>query len=586
MFASMRGTHEKIDEKKGGKGHYRAVAWKETEENMKSKRLGVAVGTACVCAMVVACGVAPALAADSASTAAEIVRGGEPDGDVQYPGKEYIVENYEKWDQIAEDYAPEILEYPNGQLVQRTPTEYECPHWMQQSWTISYNTFYLDADNRGCGSCHVDLNSMIEQMDYKHAVIDNDALGTYSDVNQCISCHRDNGDDFGRLMHSIHFNTRNNPKFTKGFFGSCQSCHDATADGKGMQLWDNVKHEVLQGINKVENVEGEFSATQDKVQKMDELYSYDFVHGYYDHMRYACGPLGLDIDLPQSMFDEWEITVDGNVNKPFIAKLPDLVAEAEAAGVVVTKPSKMVCELNPIGGGGIGQVEITGIPTSWLIEKAGGYTEGTNSVRVIRADGSSRSGFDVAALDNGYLVYKIGGEYLDARRGFPVMHWQETYDAQIFSKQISGYNVSSDVMDERVCGQVNQEGAHVNRPNVTICDVPEGLIIENGKPFTFSGYADAFDRKMKTIEFSMDNGETWTSFDVGEVDPAKWIWWNFTFTPEKEGAYVLSVRGTTEDGDVSYRAHEVLVNAKDEMPSEDEIIKVNQATNATDQDEK
>ena len=96
-------------------------------------------------------------------------------------------------------------------------------------------------------------------------------------------------------------------------------------------------------------------------------------------MRYACGPLGLDIDLPQSMFDEWEITVDGNVNKPFTAKLPDLVAEAEAAGVVVTKPSKMVCELNPIGGGGIGQVEITGIPTSWLIEKAGGYTEVPNA---------------------------------------------------------------------------------------------------------------------------------------------------------------------------------------------------------------
>ena len=45
----------------------------------------------------------------------------------------------------------------------------------------------------------------------------------------------------------------------------------------------------------------------------------------------------------------------------------------------------------------------------------------------------------------------------------------------------------------------------------------------------------------------MDNGETWTSFDVGEVDPAKWIWWNFTFTPEKEGAYVLSVRVSRHD---------------------------------------
>ena len=71
-----------------------------------------------------------------------------------------------------------------------------------------------------------------------------------------------------------------------------------------MQLWDNVKHEALQGINKVENVQGEFASTQDKVQTQDELYSYDFVHGYYDHMRYACGPNGLDIDLPQSMFDE------------------------------------------------------------------------------------------------------------------------------------------------------------------------------------------------------------------------------------------------------------------------------------------
>lgn len=73
---------------------------------------------------------------------------------------------------------------------------------------------------------------------------------------------------------------------------------------------------------------------------------------------------------------------------------------------------------------------------------------------------------------------------------------------------------------------------------------------------------DAFDHPMKTVEFSMDGGETWTSFDVGDVDPAKWLWWSFTFTPEKEGAYVLSVRGTDIDGEVSYRNHEVLVNCE------------------------
>ena len=213
---------------------------------------------------------------------------------------------------------------------------------MQQSWTISYNTYYLDADNRGCNSCHADMNAMIENMEYKHATIDNKALETYSDVNQCISCHRDNGDDFGRLIHAIHYNERSGNKFAEGSNGTCQSCHDATADGNGMQLWDNVKHEALQGINKVENVQGEFASTQDKVQTQDELYSYDFVHGYYDHMRYACGPNGLDIDLPQSMFDEWEFTVDGNVNAPYTKKLPELVADGKIrAGVLLGVNSMM-----------------------------------------------------------------------------------------------------------------------------------------------------------------------------------------------------------------------------------------------------
>ena len=71
---------------------------------------------------------------------------------------------------------------------------------------------------------------------------------------------------FGRLIHAIHYNERSGNKFAEGSNGTCQSCHDATADGNGMQLWDNVKHEALQGINKVENVQGEFASTQDKVQ--------------------------------------------------------------------------------------------------------------------------------------------------------------------------------------------------------------------------------------------------------------------------------------------------------------------------------
>ena len=517
---------------------------------------------------------APAFAVDSAATAAAIVHTEVPDGDAEYPGKEYIIDNYNKWDQIAVEYAPEIRQLPNGKLVQLTPTEYECPHWMQQSWTISYNTYYLDADNKGCLSCHYDLNQLIMDMPYRHATLPNKALETYSDVNQCISCHRDNGDEFGRLIHGIHEHSRNAEMF-EAMGGGCGSCHSATGDGEGMQLWDNVKYKALgDSITTIENVEGNFSVTQDKVQSMDELYSYDFVHGYYDHMRYACSAAALDLELPMSMMEEWTITIEGNVPEPYTAKLVDLIAEAEEAGVVVTKPSKMVCDLNPVGGGGIGQTEITGIPVSWLIEKAGGMLEGTNSIRCVRADGSSKNGVMVSKLPEEYLVYKMDGQYLDASRGFPCTNWVEGYDAQVFSKQPSGYIVSTDDMSKgRDCGQKNKDGEHINRPNATICGTPEGVIIETGKPYTFQGYADAFDHHVSTIEFSMDHGNTWTAYEVGEYDVNKWLWWTFEWTPEENGAYCLMVRATTQEGEVSFSTHEVMVNAKSVLPSADEVVR-------------
>ena len=37
------------------------------------------------------------------------------------------------------------------------------------------------------------------------------------------------------------------------------------------------------------------------------------------------------------------------------------------------------------------------------------------------------------------------------------------------------------------------EGPYINKPNATVLKVPEGMIIETGKPFTFEGYADAYD---------------------------------------------------------------------------------------------
>ena len=172
----------------------------------------------------------------------------------------------------------------------------------------------------------------------------------------------------------------------------------------------------------------------------------------------------------------------------------------------------------PVGGGGVTNTEITGIPVSWLVEKAGGYKDGTTGVKALRADGSSKRAFPVDKVDSdeALLVYKIGGEYLDATRGYPCTNWVEGVDAQINSKQIDTYHVTDEDIDYtdkwagNPNGWQNEDDVPMNKPNATILGVPDGLLVQNGQPYEFTGYVDGYDEKIASVEFSLDRGETWT----------------------------------------------------------------------------
>ena len=103
-----------------------------------------------------------------------------------YPGKEYLDGLWDRWDQVAEEYAPEVRTLPNGQMVQRTPTEYEVnpDAWQIQANSNSYNTYWLDADNRGCESCHPDMNALLKNLPYEHPIAWNDELDNKTTVQQ------------------------------------------------------------------------------------------------------------------------------------------------------------------------------------------------------------------------------------------------------------------------------------------------------------------------------------------------------------------------------------------------------------------
>lgn len=509
-----------------------------------------------------------------------------------FPGKDYIDTLYSKWDAVAKDYAPEVRTLPDGVMVQRTPSEYGLAPgaWQTQANTNSYNTYWLDADNRGCGSCHADLGELLKNLPFEHTTVWNDELGSQLTVQECINCHHwapgymEKNMEFGTLMHAIHYGTRYKGMFEDSYNGNCMSCHNATDNGAGMEMWDLVKYDHLWGVNDIssENLtDVAFSFEQETTQ--ENAFSFEWMHAYYDQMRHGAGE--AETNLPQSLFDNWEISINGLVAEPYTTTLGELVAEAEAEGVVIEKTSKLVCSWNMVGGGGISNVQITGIPVSWLIDKAGGIEESANGVRVMRADGSSKRSFSLDKLNanEALLVYKINGELLGANQGYPCTNWVEGVDAQVCSKQINAYTVADDCPpdfnDSKYCaetydgspnGWFDENGVIVNRPNATILDVPEGLLIETGKPFDFHGYVDAYNEHISLMEFSFDGGKTWTPFELENTDPNRVVWWHLQWTPPEQGAYRLSVRATTAEGSESKQIHTVLVNAKDELPSTEE----------------
>jgi len=72
-----------------------------------------------------------------------------------------------------------------------------------------------------------------------------------------------------------------------------------------------------------------------------------------------------------------------------------------------------------------------------------------------------------------------------------------------------------------------------------------------GTAITFNGYADDYDKAIKAVQFSLDNGETWNEFATEGASSKRWVYWSFSYTPECAGNYTLRVRAVNEDGKAS-----------------------------------
>lgn len=479
----------------------------------------------------------------------------------KYPGENTIRDMYASMAERAKEYAPKVITLSNGLQVQRTPSEDSAGVYHTPGKSISYNTYYLNADNRGCTACHDDLSTTLKKMTYKHVDLTN-KLGIEMSVQQCLDCHsyspgyvtEENG--FGTLIHGLH--DKRNEGFTNAK-GDCWSCHVATNDGKNMQQWDLVKHDLLRGIIDIPNVEGKIKIDQTKTVKASDMWFYNWMYYPEDYSRYGAEYAGAPLD--PKVFDNWKITVKGQVNNPFTIKLKDLIAE----GLSVHTTMTMQCTMNPSSGPLIANCKITGIPLKTLLTRAGVKPDATVLLPTSAGGFVEPLTMDFINKHDAYIVYEIDGQKLSHAHGYPVQLWVGSATAAECVKELSTIEITNKPAEDYYVylGWQTKDGGYYNKPNVGIFDVKEGQIIPVNKPFTFSGYTSAYDQKVTRLEFSMDRGKTWTPFDINkDVNNDIWINWHFTFTPEQAGAYVLKIRAVTDAGLVSRTPAEVMVNAK------------------------
>lgn len=474
---------------------------------------------------------------------------------------------------------PIVTELADGRFVQRTPNEDITTSlnaegaYSHPGLNTTYNCAYLQADARGCNSCHDDLAALLNTADYGHTDLSNN-MGIDIDVQMCIDCH-EVGDgyqttyyDLGTIIHSIHRDVDG---------ADCLSCHNYTEDGEGFTMWDVSKHTLMRGITQVEELEGDFVWNQDVVVDQDSVFNWQWYSIGSDFLRNQRETDGDERDT--SIYDSWTISLGGCVNQEVTYTISELLEQAP----IETIPITMQCTYNPTGGPYIANVEATGIPLDWLIEQAGGFTDDAYGLYSISSDGNMNS-MEVASLEgkDALIVLAINGETLQWDQGFPAMLWVGGTGAPINCKELSDIQVvdSSDEGIWEYIGWTDDGEYYYNKPNVGIMGTPEGLCIQAGEPYTFKGYASAFDQPITAIQFSMDGGQTWIEYDTSDSDVNRWVYWEFTWTPEADvdTAYVLMVRSVAADGTITADPVEVMVNTKSDLDTFAELIRANEGT--------
>ena len=244
---------------------------------------------------------------------------------------------------------------------------------------------------------------------------------------------------------------------------------------------------------------------------------------------------------PEYSTDEWDLLVTGDVEEDVeidFAQLTDMPVEHR----FVT----LRCVGESLNGRKMDTALWTGTPLKPLLERAD--PTGACGCAMLYAKDDYFVQFPLAALENGFLAWRMNGKPLPQSHGHPVRvlipgHWGET--------NVKWLN-EIELLDEELDGYWEQRGWHGTGPVNTVAKLWSDTMLEDGR-IEVAGHAYAGTRGISAVEVSVDGGETWTDTELSEPLPGDDVWrqWRHVFEPD--GTHEVVVRAIDGEGTMQPR---------------------------------
>lgn len=454
-------------------------------------------------------------------------------------------------------YLPKVTTKPDGTRVQKTPyAGMNNGYFFPKDWNL-YNTYYLNADQRGCSSCHELDETLMATMDHwvYWGNYDNEPIR----YNDCMGCHDAYGVSLQNFQDAMHDHMNSTTFVDMG--GNCESCHYITNENQ-FEMWDYVKYDVLRGITDVaaDDVDVDITWNQDEITPVEKMFVQKKAKNNWGTTAW--------FEEDDNIFNTYTVAFKGEMDNPREMTIQQMIDEFGTE----TRTIANHCTINATGGAYIYQAEVTGVPFKKIFETLGVH-EGANMLDAIGVDGYDIPMYTQVALDSDpLLVFEMNGERLDLQQGYPLSIW--------FGDGVSGGQFTRYLTEVNIAHSDDPGGAYnnynqgvfgdyvdpktkqpINTPNAGVLTAETGQIFTAGQPIHFEGYAHAFEEDVVKLEFSFDHGATWKEVPVSGTDKSKWVYWKMDINSFTDpGAYLVKIRVTSQDAEGNLHVNDRLVD--------------------------